>query len=60
MHRTVALGKQAFMNKRKLFTGNFEYRVEKENSKECIMECDVLRIMNMFNDSSRQKLPLVL
>jgi len=34
--------------------GQFEYTVEKENSKECVMECDVVRIRNMNNDSRGQ------
>jgi len=41
------LGQQAFINKRNC-------SVEKENNKECVVECGVVRIRNMVNDSSRQ------
>ena len=29
--------------------------VEKENSKECVVECGVVHMRNVVNDSSRQK-----
>jgi len=40
----TALGKQAFMNKKETVHGQFAYRVEKENSKQCVVECGVVHI----------------
>jgi len=55
IRRRIALGKQTFMNKKETVHGEFEFRVEKENSKECVVECGIVRIRNMASDSSRQK-----
>ena len=42
-------------HKKKTIHRQFEYGVEKENSKECVVECGVVCMGNMDNDSSRQK-----
>jgi len=46
------LDKQAFMNKKKLFTGNLSTEFMRI-SKECVVECGIVCIRNMVNDSSR-------
>jgi len=53
--RSTVLGKQAFMNTKKLFMGNLSTELKKENSKECIVECGVVRSRIMDIDSSTQE-----
>jgi len=43
------------MNKNKLFMGNLSMELKKKNSKECVVECGVVCIRNMVNDSRREK-----
>jgi len=42
------------MNKKKLFTGNLSIELKKRIA-ECVVECGVVCIGNMDNDSSRWK-----
>ena len=49
------MSKQAFMNKKKLFTGSLSTELKKENSKDCVVECDIVSIRNIDNDSNRPK-----
>jgi len=51
------LGKQVFMNKKKLFTGSLSTELKKRNSKECVVECGVVLIRNVVSDSSKWKPP---
>jgi len=48
------VGEQAFMNKKESVHGKFEYTVEKENSKESVVGCGIVRSRITDNESSRQ------